>query len=357
MLRSRIIAAALLGLPLVGCKEPPSSVVQDRPVRTVTVERGAEAETVTLTGQVLAKDKESLAFRVDGRMIERPVRMGDVVKIGQVVARLDAQDQQNALRSAEANLAAAEARLTQAKSTFWRQQQLLQNGWTTRAQYDQAQQALQSAAAEVDSNQAQLRAKRDQLSYTVLVADASGAVTSVGAEPGEVIHSGQGIAEVARDGGRDAVFDVPAQLIRTAPRNPVVEIALANDPKVTATGQVREIAPAADAATRTFKVKVSIADPPVDMQLGSTVTGRIHLAPPPGVQVPATALTEANGHPAVWVVDPGSLVVSARNVDVPRYDPASVVVSHGLNLGDVVVTAGVQVLHPGQKVRLLGDDQ
>ena len=117
---------------------------------------------------------------------------------------------------------------------------------------------------------------------------------------------------------------------------------------------MREVAPQADAATRTFQVKVGIVNPPEEMRLGSTVTGRIKLSAPPGLQVPASALTEANGRPAVWVVDPQSQTVSLRNVDILRHDPASVVVSQGLETGELVVTAGVQTLHPGQKVRLLG---
>ena len=287
-------------------------------------------------------------------MIERPVNVGDVVKAGQVVARLDPQNQQNALRSAQANLASAEAVLTQARLTFGRQQELLKDGWTPRAKFDEAQQALVTAQAQVDSAQAQLRIAQDQLSYTVLVADAPGAVTAVGAEPGEVVRAGQMIVQLARQGGRDAVFDVPEQLIRTGPRDPLVEIALTNDPQVRATGRVREVAPQADPATRTFQVKVGIIDPPEAMRLGSTVTGRIKLSPPPGVEVPASALTEANGRPAVWVVDPQSQTVSLRNVDVLRYDPAAVVISQGLETGEIVVTAGVQTLRPGQKVRLLG---
>jgi len=147
---------------------------------------------------------------------------------------------------------------------------------------------------------------------------------------------------------------VPEQLMRTGPRDPLVEIALTNDPRVTATGRVREVAPQADSATRTFQVKVSITKPPEAMRLGATVTGQIKLSAPPGVEVPASALTEANGHPAVWIVDPQSNTVSLRDVDVLRYDPSSVVISHGLDTGDIVVTAGVQTLHPGQKVRLPG---
>jgi len=123
---------------------------------------------------------------------------------------------------------------------------------------------------------------------------------------------------------------------------------------VRATGRVREVAPQADAATRTFQVKVGIVDPPDGMRLGATVTGRIKLPAPPGVAVPASALMQAGGRPAVWVVDPQSQTVALRDVDVLQYDPATVVISNGLQAGDVVVTAGVQTLRPGQKVRLLG---
>ena len=162
------------------------------------------------------------------------------------------------------------------------------------------------------------------------------------------------IVQLARQGGRDAVFDVPEQLIRTGPRDPVVQIALTNDPTVTATGRVREVAPQADPATRTFQVKVGIIDPPHGDATGLHRHRQHQAVRAPGVEVPPSALTEANGRPAVWVVDPKSQTVSLRNVDVSRYDPADVVVSQGLETGEIVVTAGVQTLHPGQKVRLLG---
>jgi RND family efflux transporter MFP subunit len=351
------VALILMAANLAGCGKPAATTSEARPVRTVTVEGGAQGETVSLTGQVRAKDEVSLAFRIDGRMIERPVNVGDVLKGGQVVARLDPQNQQNELRSAQANVSSAEAALKQAQLTFGRQQQLLKEGWTPRARFDEAEQALRTAEAQVDSARAQLRISEDRLSYTELVADAPGAVTAVGAEPGEVVRTGQMIVDLAREGGRDAVFDVPEQLIRTGPRDPVVEIALTNDPRVTATGRVREVAPQADPDTRTFQVKVGITNPPQDMQLGSTVTGRIKLSAPPGVEVPASALTQANEHPAVWVFDPHSQTVSLRSVDVLRYDPTSIVVSQGLQTGEIVVTAGVQTLRPGQKVRLLGEAQ
>jgi RND family efflux transporter MFP subunit len=354
MFTSRIATALLIAATVAGCNktDPPAPLA--RPVRTVVVKQGAEGEIVSLTGQIRAKDEVALAFRLDGRMIERPVQVGDRLAAGQVVARLDPQIQQNALRSAEDNLASMEAVLTQARLTFSRQQELLKDGWTTRANFDEVQQKLLTAQAQVDSFQAQVGIAREQQSYTVLTADAAGAVTAVGAEPGEVVHAGQMIVQLAREGGRDAVFDVPEQLIRNGPQDPVVEITLSDDAQVKATGRVREIAPQADSATRTFLVKVGIADPPAAMRLGATVVGRIRLSAPPGFAVPASALTETDGRPAVWVVDPQSKTVSLRSVEVARYDQAAVVISKGLNTGEFVVTAGVQTLRPGQKIRELG---
>jgi RND family efflux transporter MFP subunit len=349
-----IAVAALIAVSLAGCDKTSPATSAARPVRTVTIEHRAEGEIVSLTGHVRAKDEVSLAFRLDGRMIERPLHVGDVIKTDQIVARLDSQIQDNALRSAEANLASAKAVLTQARLTFSRQQELLKDGWTPRANFDEAQQKLLTAQGQVDALQAQVRIAQEQQSYTSVYADAPGAVIATGAEPGEVVRAGQMIVQLAREGGRDAVFDVPEQLIRTGPRDPKVEILLNDDPNVRAVGRVREVAPQADAATRTYQVKVGIADPPEAMRLGTTVTGSIQLSAPPGVQVPASALTESDGHPAVWVVDRQNQTVSLRNVEILRHDPATVVIFEGLEAGEIVVTAGAQTLRPGQKVRLVG---
>jgi RND family efflux transporter MFP subunit len=354
MCKLPILTAVLIAASLAGCDKKPPPTAQARPVRTITVERGAAGETVSLTGQVRAKDQVSLAFRLEGRMVKRLVAVGDVLRAGQIVAQLDPQDQQNGLRTAQANLASAQAALTQARLTFGRQQQLLAGGWTPRAKFDEARQTLLSAVAQVEAAHAQVDTAQDQVSYTALSADAPGVVTATGAEPGEVVHAGQMIVSVARQGGRDAVFDVSEQIIRTGPRDPVVQIALTNDPSVHATGRVREVSPQADPATRTFQVKVGIIDPPPAMALGSTVTGSVTLSAPAGLALPTSALTRADGHPAVWVVDAKSQTVSLRTVDVARYDPAGVVVSQGLDTGEIVVTAGVQTLHPNQKVRLPG---
>jgi RND family efflux transporter MFP subunit len=353
-----VIAAAsliLIAASVAGCSKKIARTPEPRPVRTVTVEAQADGERVSFTGQIRAKDEVNLAFRIDGRLIERRVDVGSVVKAGDIVGRLDPKDEQNELGSAQANLASLQAALIQARLSFQRQQELLKGGWTPRAKFEDAQQLMDTVTAQVEAAQAKVRLAQDRLGYTVLHADSAGAVIAKGAEPGEVVKAGHTVLQLARQGGRDAVFDMPEQMIRTGPRDPVVEIALSDDPDVKAMGGVREVAPQADSASRTFQVKVGIIDPPEAMQLGATVTGRISLPAPEGVKVPASALTEGNGGPAVWVVDRQNQTVSLRPVDVARYDAVGVVISRGLDKGDLVVTAGVQMLRPGQKVRLLGD--
>ena len=246
--------------------------------------------------------------------------------------------------------------MTQARNHFERQDTLLKQGWTTRVNHDQAIQALQTAQSQVDATEAQLKAAHDLVGFTDLKADASGVVTVRGPLAGEVVQAGQMIIRLARKDGRDAVFDVPAQVLRSAPTDPKVTVTLTDDPAVVAQGRVREVAPQANPVTRTFEVKVGLTDPPPAMRLGATVTGRMETEAVPIMEIPASALTEFNRRPAVWIVDPSSRTVSLRNVDVLRFDQATVAVDQGLDIGEIVVTAGVQALHPGQKVRLLGSE-
>lgn len=346
-----VLAAGLLAACDGG---PPPAPPEIRPVRVVTVERAAGGEVVSLTGTVQAETEVNLAFRIDGRMVERLVNVGDTVSAGQVVARLNRENEENGLRAARAQLAAARAQLVEAQNNYWRQSELLREGWTTRVRYDQAAQARQSAQSAVDAAEAQVGIAETRLGYTELVSDVNGRVTQRGAEPGEVVQPGRMIIQVARDEGRDAVFDVPPTLKDQAPANPVLEVVLATDPNVRATGRVREVSPRADAVTGTFQVRVGLADPPPAMRLGATVTGRLTLGASGGFAIPASALTRADRQPAVWVVNPADQTVALRTVELVRHDPGHVVVGSGLESGEIVVTAGVQALRPGQKVRLLG---
>jgi RND family efflux transporter MFP subunit len=344
-----------VGLGAAACdrKHEAAEAPVPRPVRTMTVEKQTAGDPISLTGTIQAVNEVAIAFRINGQLVERKVNVGDRVEPGQVLARLDSQNEENALHSAEAAVTAAEGQLLQARNTFARQDTLMKSGFTTRANLDQAQQALQTAQAALDDAHAQLRIASDRVGFTELRADAAGSVTARGAEPGEVVQAGQMIVTLARKEGRDAVFDVPAQLLRSLPADPVVQVSPVDNPGLKVAGHVREVAPQADPVTRTFQVKVGLVDPPPTFLLGSTVRGEVTTEAAPHFAVAASALTKSGGRPAVWVVDPASLTVSLRPVETTTFGPSSVAISDGIAAGDIVVTAGVQALHPGQKVRLL----
>jgi len=349
----RIVLVIVVTLPLAACGKEPPKKVEVRPVRAIAVQHAPSGETISLTGQIQATDQVNLAFRIGGRLLERNVTVGDPVTPGQIVAKIEPQDYQNALRSAGADVTSALAVLANAKNTEGRQSELLSKGFTTRVQYDQAEQQLKTAQAQLESAQARLQNAKDNLTYTELKSDVAGVVTAKGAEPGEVVAAGKMVLQIARQGGRDAVFNVPSQIIRRSPRNPEVTVALSEDPTVVATGHVREVAPQADAATGTYVVKVTLDNPPEAMRLGATIIGQVKMQSEPVIQIPGTALTQSEGKPAVWIVDPERKTVSLRTVTIGHYDTFSIVVANGLSDDDLVVTAGVQALRPGQQVRLL----
>jgi RND family efflux transporter MFP subunit len=349
------VALAVVPTLLSGCQRkveaPPPEI---RPVRAMTIEKLVAGGMVTMTGTVQAQTEINQSFRIDGRLIERTVDIGDTVKPGQLIARLDPQNEESGLQAARAQLAAARAQLVEARNNFTRMSDLVVEDAVSRAQYEQAEALRTTAEAQVESAQSQVNVAQNRLSYTRLVSEVAGVVTARGPQPGEVVSAGRMIIQVAREGGRDAVFDVPAQIKDSAPKSPEIMVALSDDPRVTAAGRVREVSPRADPVTGTFAVRVRLIDPPPAMRLGSTVSGRMKLGAVPGIEVPATALVRADGKTAVWVFDAKTGTVALRNITVRASDATAVQVASGLNPGDVVVTAGVQALRPGQKVRLLG---
>jgi len=352
------IAIAVIALPLAACNratEVPAPEV--RPVRAVTVAKRDGGETVALTGTVQAQTEINLSFRIDGRMTERLVNVGDAVRPGQLIARLDAQNEESSLQAAQAQLAAATARLAEARSNFVRFRDLVAENAVSRASFEQAETALKAAEAQVESAQTQVTLATNRLSYTRLVSEVSGVVTAQGAEPGEVVGPGRMIVQVAREGARDAVFDVPARVKDLAPAQPRIVVSLVSDPKITAMGTVREVAPRADPLTGTFRVRVRLVDPPAAMRLGATVTGRMALAAAPAIEIPPSAVIRADRQAAVWVFDPKTGTVATRGIEIRSSDPLRVDVASGLNPGDIVITAGIQALRPGQKVRLLETTQ
>ena len=349
-------AAALAAiLALSACDDPAEPMSEPvRPVRIAVAEERPSAEAASLTGAVEAAETASLSFRTGERLIERLVGVGYTVEAGQLIARLEAETLRNALQAALAELAAALGERDRAEADYDRQATLLERGFTTRQRYDVALQTMRAARSAVDATEARVATAEEQLAFSALYADAPGVVTAVGAEPGEVVAAGRMIVTLAREGGRDAVFDVPERLLRQAPPDEVVRVALTSDPSVSAEGRVREVAPQADPVTRTFRVRVGLIDPADALRLGSTVTGEISLGAPEGIELPASALVERDGGPAVFVFDSATGTVGLRPITVARFNLATVVVADGLAAGETVVTAGVQSLRPGQQVRIAG---
>lgn len=342
-----------LPLLLTACSEAAPPPAPDRPVRTTTIKPHDSTESIELTGHIRAREEIKLAFLIDGKVTERPVKVGDRVRLNQVVARLDPQDQQNALRANEAEVAAAQASLAQATNNESR----LRRNSASNDQLEQSVQQVKAAQAQVDAANAKQKIGQDRLGYTQLASNATGVVIATGAEPGEVVRAGQPVVVIARSNLKDAIFNVPPQLMYVdgVSVDSTVEVTLSENKKISTRGQIREIAPQTDAATRTIAVKIGLNDPPADMRLGSTVTGRIVMPNAQIIDVPGSALTTSNGLPAVWIVDSTNRTVSLRSVRVARYEPTTVIIAQGLHDGDIVVTAGVQALRPGQKVRLLND--
>ena len=346
----------ILGVALSasGCGDRAPKVPEVRSVRTVVVDPKPIDDDRLAVGEVRPRYESDIGFRVAGKIIARHVDVGAVVKQGDTLAKLDDRDNHNKMKSAESDIVAAEAVLTEAQASEWRLRQLLEHGNTTRANYDVALKNVRSAEAKLESTKAAYSLARDQLTYSELHADFDGIITAVGADVGQVVNIGQMIVRLAKPDAKDAVFAIAESAFegRSATERPEIVALLLSNPSVSAEGVVREISPVADPATRTFQVKVTLRDPPEQMRFGGSVVGHVKASTTPVVVLPGSALFDKGGRPAVWIVDPTRGSVQLRPVAIARYETDRVVVGEGLAKGDVVVTAGVNRLRENQKVRV-----
>ena len=348
------IGVIVLISALAACKkEEKAATPEVRPVRTVTVALSEAGETVSLTGEIQARYQADIGFRVNGKIIERPVDVGTQVKKGDILARLDPQQYRQDFEVAKAEVATAEAEETRSEAQEWRQRELLKNGNTTRVQYDQSLKTFKTAQAQLNSARARQVQASENLDYTELKADNDGVITTVGADPGQVVSAGQMVVRLAQPGEREAVFNVAEALLKNPPRkDPTVEVNLVSNPDIRTEGRVRYISPQADPTTRTYTVRVSLPGAPPQMRLGANVIGSVTLNQGSSITIPGTALFQKEGQPAVWLVEKDG-TVQLKQITIDRYQGDLVVVGDGLAQGDVVVTGGVQKLLPGQKVRLM----
>ena len=351
----RHLVIPLLVLPiLLACSKPPPAEEPVRAVRTLTLQTGTSSLQHEYAAEVRARTESRLGFRVAGKLVRRMVNVGDPVKVGQVLAQIDASDfklGQDVARAAASN---ADAQLALSEAEFKRYKDLRDQGFISGLELERREAALKAARAQAEQARAQAGVQNNQAGYAVLVADAAGVVTAVDAEPGAVLSVGTPVLRVAQDGARDAVFSVPedrAAAVRALLGKPgALKLRAwgAGDALLPATA--REVAAAADPATRTFLVKADIGA--TALRLGQTASVLIAAPAVAGViKLPMPAVFQQGGQSSVWLVDTAKMTVRAQPVAVAGADGNLVVIAVGLASGQVVVTAGVHALTEGQKVR------
>ncbi|WP_018633894.1 efflux RND transporter periplasmic adaptor subunit [Neomegalonema perideroedes] len=349
---SRIAFCAILATTLSGCFEQPPPPPKIHVAVSVQTARSDDvAQTVRIAGAMEARSTTSLGFRVGGRVVSRAADVGDRVRAGQELARLDPQILDADAASAQAGLAAAEAQIRQATADFERQDALLARGFTTRRDHEAALEALRRAQASREALRAQLSIARDQAAQTILVAPVSGVISDRQIEVGQVLAAAQTAFTLVSDGPMDAVFDAPEAALRMALMGAPVKISLLDDPTVTAEGRIRQVAPGVD-AKGAVQVKVGVEKPAAAMKPGAPVVGEMNLEPHPFVILPSSALYSDGGLPAVWIAA-GDSTVTLRRVEVERYETGRVAVRSGIAPGERVVTAGGQFLRSGQQVEIM----
>src|SRR5476651_2396906 len=286
-----LLSLGLLAL-LSGCGQEKAEPKAHSRVFVQTVQPADFGAAVTLTGDVQARVQTDLSFRVGGKIIQRTVDVGARISARQVLAKLDPKDLQTNVDTAQAEVNAQQARAQQTSAAFVRQQKLLPKGYTSRSEYDSAQAALLSSKSALTAAQAQLANAREQLSYTSLIAEAPGVITARQAEVGQVVQATMPIFSLARDGARDAVFNVYESLLVEPPADQTITVTLLDNPAIQATGKVREVTPAVSAQSGTVQVKVALGALPAGMDLGSVVSATVTAPGKASIELPWSALTK-----------------------------------------------------------------
>ena len=355
--RTNSPVAFLCGLLLVvvctGCSDKPQAVPEPRLVNVVRATISSTNSDVGYSGEVRPRYETNRSFRLAGKVVARNVEVGGLVSKGDVLARLDPEDQELNTRGAQSQLAAARSEFEQSKAELERYTDLYQKEFISKAEFDRRQNAYNVAQARLEQAQAQLAVTKNQKRYTELSADYAGVVTAILVEVGQVVAAGQTIMKLARTDDREVVISIPENRLAELSASREIAISLWADPAKIYKGKVREVSPSADPVTRTYAAKISVLDADRTMRLG--MTANVYLR---GVQrsvavmLPATALYQDNGHAAVWIVDQATSQVKLVPVEVGEYVEDKVAVLSGLSPGDKVVRAGVHKLFAGEKVRV-----
>jgi len=349
--RIALAATALLSVAACGDKTPPTAQARPLPVMVTTVSHTAQAEQRVLTATVRARVETELGFRVAGRIVQRLVDVGDRVKAGEPMARLDASDHALGLEAATDQIRAAAVDAEQAASDEARLRRLLADGSVGAADHERQKARADAAAARLDEARRKLELARNHKSYNTLAAPFTGVVTALRMEVGQVVAVGQSVASLARDGEREIVADVPeALLVRVRQMRATAKPWYGDEPPIELS--LREVSPMAANVTGTFRVRYAVANEAkalsLSLPLGSTTRLQLSAAGVPGVALPASALVKAHGEVGVWLVDAtGGLRFQPVQVQAFEADAARV---GGLANGSRVVTVGAQKLDAGMQV-------
>jgi RND family efflux transporter MFP subunit len=342
----------LAGVMLAACskKEPPPEPI--RPVLSIKVQVQGEENLGRFAGSIQARYESNVGFRVPGRIASRSVDVGAEVEKGALLATLDPTDQQNQLRSAEGDLASVQAQFINAQANARRQQELFDRGVGSQAQLDAALTDLKTTQASLDQAKASVNQARDQLNYVELRTDHKAVVTAWNAEAGQTVTAGQQVVTLAQPDIKEAVIDLPDTLVDQLPKDVVFQVASQLNPQINTTATVREIEPQAESATRTRRARLTLDETPSAFRLGTAISVTLSSTVKPRIELPLNALQDVEGKTRIWVVDTQSQTVSPRDVSVVSRTDTSVVLAGGVKSGERVVSAGVNSLKPGQKVKV-----
>src|SRR4051794_5602830 len=352
----RLLTGALLALSVIalsGCQETTAEkAVPGRPVLVATVKYEAASPERSFVGTIKPRIETDMGFRVPGKVARRLVEVGQTVDLGQPLALLDEVDLKLQAEQAQAEFSAATGVLAQAAASEQRAKDLRAKGWTTDAQMDQARAAADEARARLNRAERSVDLTKNSLSYATLLADAKGVVTATLIEPGQVVASGQTAIRIARVAEKEAVVAIPETLLGRA-KDGAASVTLWSEPDSKYAATLREIAPSADPATRTYLAKFSLSDADDKVSLGMTATLTLSDAKTARVaRVPLSALFSQGGRPSLYVVDDAG-DVTLKPVEVKSYESSDVVIAGGVEDGAKVVVLGVQKLDPTQKVRVV----
>lgn len=333
------------------------SATEDVPlVRTATINVAEPVQSYTYSGEVRGRYESQLAFQVNGKIIKRNVELGSTVKPGDVLMQIDPKDLQQTVNSSSAQVYSAESQLKLAESNLNRYQQLYAQQAISRAQLDQYQNAYDVAVAAVRQTAAQYAQGANQLDYSLLYADKTGVISSISAEVGQVVGAGQTVLTIVQDGEREVEINVPENRIEELRKKAQLKVTFWALPGVVIDGKIREMAPMADSTTRTFKVRISLVNPPTEIKLGMTAAVQVADSGGSGkvVTIPLSSIYQDDDSPHVWVV--ADHVVHLRPIEIGSFGNAQVQVIAGLRAGETIVIAGVHKLREGQTVKITGGD-